>query len=168
MHLSFELPLLAIPCEDVIFALFRRRRRFLKYSKLNNFLMSFEGGSSLEAHDMTMQFAIKAMPISNMTAVKNFCSSGKTSDVGGIWSEMIIIKTASDSSVVMTSPMRSPESGGKLKDRKAKNEIRVLGTMVFIRKNRARLRRCSVYVSSGYGSGQHEYFLTVRATLKSG
>ena len=116
----------------------------MKNSKPKIFLMSFEGGSSLEAHEMTMQFAISAIPISNMTAVRNFCSNGNTSDVGGIWSDMIIMKTASESSVVMTSPMRSPESGGRLKDRKAKNEIKVLGTMVFIRKNLARLRRCSV------------------------
>ena len=115
---------------------------------------------------MTMQLAINAIPISNMTAVRNFCNSGKTSEVGGIWSEMIIMKTASDRSVVMTSPIRSPDSGGKLKDRKAKKEISVLGMIVFIRKNRARLRRCRVYVSSGYGSGQHSYCLTERTTLK--
>ena len=76
------------------------------------------------------------------------------------------MKTASERRVVMTSPMRSPESGGKLKDKKAKKEIRVLGTMVFIRKNRARRRRCKVYVSSGYGSGQQSYCLTERTTLK--
>lgn len=76
------------------------------------------------------------------------------------------MKTAKDSSVVITSPILSPESGGRLNDKKAKNEISVLGTIVFMRKNRARRLRCSVYVNSGYGSWQQSYFLTVRATLK--
>lgn len=128
--------------------------------------MRVEGGPSLDAHEITMQLAIRAIPISNMTAVKNFCSRGKTSEVGGIWSEMIIMKTARESKVVMTSPTRSPESGGRLNDKNAKKDINVLGTIVFIRKNRARLLRCSVYVSSGYGSKQQSYLVTVRTTLK--
>ena len=54
---------------------------------------------------------------------------------------MIIIKTAKERRVVMTRPMRSPESGGKLNDKKARKEIRVLGTIVFMRKNLARRLR---------------------------
>ena len=65
-------PVFTRPLFFVIFTLLRPRIAFLKNSKLKIFLMKGDGGPSLDAHEITMQFAINAMPISNMTAVKNF------------------------------------------------------------------------------------------------
>ena len=73
--------------------------------------------------------AIRARPISTMDATKNWPMSGVTSDVVGVFSAIINMKTVMASSVVMTRVTRSPVLGGRTKVRRAKAVMRKQGTI---------------------------------------
>lgn len=64
-----------------------------------------------------------------MEATKNLPIKGVTSEVVGVFSAIISIKTVIASNVVITSVTLSPVLGGKTKVRRAKAVMRKQGTM---------------------------------------
>jgi hypothetical protein len=65
--------------------------------------------------------------------MKNFAIIGVTSELVGVFSAIMSMKTVSDKSVVITSVTRSPVFGGKIKVKREARVIRMQGaTRLFI------------------------------------